>query len=163
MLKELGKYKDRLYSVLAGDNKICGLLLGENYKNEIDDIDAKLEKYIFPHLYAEPTITDSDSYIFFETYIPKANSNIKTMKIIIQAVCHKNIARYKEKQNGYYGPRYDVLAQYIEEILCPDNKELIKKRIKQFGIGRLELQNVDIFLTTDFVGRILTFITPDFR
>ncbi len=163
MLKELGKYKDCLYSILANDKNICQLLLGKDYANKFDDLDMELEQYILPHLYTEPVVTDTQSYIFFETYMPRASPTIKTMKISVQAVCHKNIARYTEKPQNYYGLRYDILSQYIEELLCPSDKETIKKRIKQFGIGRFELQSVDLILSNDFVGRNMTFIVPDFR
>jgi len=163
LLKELGKYKDRLYSLLASDKKILQLLLGKNYEDKFDDIDTELERYIFPHLYTEPTVTETESYIFFETYVPRTSPTIKNMKISIQTLCHKTIAKYVEKPKGYYGLRYDVLAQYIEELLCPVDKETIKQRIKQFGIGRFELQSVDLLLSNDFVGRNMTFIVPEFR
>ena len=163
MLKELGQYKEKLSSIFHTDDKICRLLLGENYEDEDYDIDKELEKYIVPHLYIDKTITDTKSYIMFETYSTRTNPSIKGMKIVVQVICHKDISKYKEKPKGYYGLRYDVLSQYVEELLCPQDKELTKKRIKQFGIGSLELQPVDLFLTDKYIGRTLTFNVPDFR
>lgn len=163
MLKQLGEYKDRLYSILAGDNKIRCLLLGEDYEDKFDDLDSELEKYICPHLYTEPTVTETHSYIFFEIYIPRTTPSVKTMKIFIQTICHKNITKYKEKPKNYYGLRYDVLSQYVEELLCPADKENREKIIRSFGIGRIELSGVDLFLSNDFAGHSLTFSVPDFR
>ncbi len=163
MLKELGKYKDYLYSIFTGNDKICGLLLGKNYQINFDNIDLELKKYILPHLYIESTVTETQSYIFFEIHMPRASPSIKTMKIEIQALCHKNIAEYHNKPKGYYGLRYDILSQYIEELMCPKDKQLIIQRIKQFGIGRFELISVDLFMSNNFVGHNLTFTVPAFR
>lgn len=163
MLKEIGEYKDRLSSIFVTSDKICTLLLGEDYENKIDDLDNELGKYIIPHLYVPETVTEQHSYIMFETYVPNLSSTIKTMKIVIEAICHKGVTKYKEKPKGYYGPRYDVLAQYIEELLCPNDEITKKNIIKKFGIGGLEMKPDNIFLTNDFIGRTLTFMVPDFR
>lgn len=163
MLKELGDYKNRLRSIFVNDDKICKLLLGQDYENAEYDLDDELDKYIIPHPYISDTITTQNSYIMFETYMPKSYGKIKTMKIVIQAICHKDIVEYKEKPVGYPGLRYDVLAEFIEELLCPEDENERKKIIKKFGIGTLELEPVDIFLTNDFIGRTLTFTVPDFR
>lgn len=168
MLKELGQYKNHLYSIFVNDENTRRLLLGENYAGNISDLDdadlsAALEKQVLPHLYMEQTVSDVNSYLFFETYISSANSNIKNMKIVVQAVCHKDITAYPEKSEGYYGLRYDVLSQYVEELLCPTGKELKRQRMKQFGIGGLELQNVDLFSKDYYIGHTLTFQVPTFR
>ncbi|MBO5484375.1 MAG: hypothetical protein J5979_04100 [Lachnospiraceae bacterium] len=163
MLKELGKYKDTLSSIFAEDNNICSLLLGQNYENEVEDKNKELKKYILPHLFMENRLTENKSYLLMETYVLKSNASIKEMKMVIQAICHKDIITYEEKPAAYYGLRYDVLSQYIEELLCPNDKERIKERVKQFGIGRLELQNVDSFLSNYYIGHTLTFTVPAFR
>lgn len=163
MLKELGEYKNLLSSIFINDSKICKLLLGENYEEEIEDLDAELDKYIIPHLYVPDIITETKSYIMFETYVSNVSPTTKMMKIVIEAICHKDIVRYKEKPKGYYGLRYDVLSQYIEELLCPTGDEEKKKIIKKFGIGGLEMKPDNIFLTTDFIGRTLTFCVPTFK
>ena len=145
------------------DHKICRLLLGDDYENSDIDMSKELDKYILPHLFIPETIMEQKTYIMLETYCKGTYGQTKTMQIIIQAICHKDISEYKEKPKDYYGLRYDVLAQYIEELLCPDNKEERNKIIKKFGIGSLELKDVDIFLTDKYIGRTLTFSVPDFR
>lgn len=59
---------------------------------------------------------------------------------------------------GYYGNRTDILAQLVEDTLIND-----EKIVREFGIGDLALENVDIYNATRFYGRILTFKTKDFR
>lgn len=163
MLKELGEYKNRLRSIFVNDDKICRLLLGDDYENAGYDLDEELDKYIIPHPFIPQTVMETKSFIMYETYMPKAYGQIKTMKIVVQAICHKDIVEYKEKPKGYPGLRYDVLAQYIEELLCPEDKTEKLNIIKKFGIGSMELEPVDIFLTDSFIGRTLTFTVPDFR
>ena len=163
MLKELGDYKNRLRSILVNDDKICRLLLGDSYEDSDYDLDKELDKYIIPHTYVPNTILEAKSFILYETYIPKLSGQIKTMQIVIQAICHKDIVTYDDKPKGYPGLRYDVLAQFIEELLCPEDKHDQNIIIKKFGIGSLELKGVDVFLTDKFIGRTLTFSVPDFR
>lgn len=163
MLKELGDYKNRLWSLFVNNDNICKLIFGQNYIDEVDDLDTESDKYMIPHLYVPDTITQTKSYIMYETYCKGTNGQTKTMQIVIQAICHKDIVKYVEKPSGYSGLRYDVLAEFIEEILCPEDRAKKNEIIKKFGIGGFELKSADIFLTKDFIGRTLTFIVPDFR
>lgn len=163
MLKELGQYKLRLYSILANDEIIKKLLMGDDYENTVEDIDTELDKHIIQHLYVEGTITETQSYVMFDTLVTKTHSSTKSMKIIIQTLCHKDIVKYKEKPQGYFGYRYDVLAQRIEELLCPEDKEKQAEIIEKFGIGNLSLLDVSVDVSNKYIGRTLTFVTPDFR
>lgn len=163
MLKELGEYKNNLRSIFANDDKICRLLLGENFESMDFNFDNEFDKYVVQHLFIANTIMDTKSYIMFESYVSSTYGSTKTMKVIIQTICHKDIVKYDEKPDGYPGLRYDVLAQYIEELLCPPDKQKRNDIIKKFGIGSFELMGVDIFQTEKYIGRILTFTVPDFR
>lgn len=163
MIKELGDYKNRLHSIFVNDDEICRLLLGEDYENADYDLDNELDKYIIPHLYVNETITETKSYILYETNLLNVGSSIKEMGVIIQVVCHKNIVKYPEKPQNYPGLRYDVLAEYIEELLCPTSSQDKERVIKKFGIGSFEMRPPELFLTDKYIGRILTFTTPDFR
>lgn len=163
MLKELGAYKDRLRSIFVNNDNICKLLLGQNYANAEYDLDDELNKYVIPHLFIDGTITTTESYIMYETYCKGTYGQTKTMQIVIQAICNKDKTVYREKPKGYSGLRYDVLAEFIEELLCPTDREEQNKIMKKFGIGNLELKSADIFLTTKFIGRTLIFTVPDFR
>lgn len=163
MFEDIGRYKTSFGSMLKNDEKICTLLLGNNYYDKYDDLDTELDKLIIPHLYIEDVITEQKSYIMYEVVPTQSTSTIKNMKIIIQAICHKGIVVYNDKPKEESGLRYDVLSQYIENVACPknlQNENLIKEK---FGIGSFELKSPDLFLTKEFIGRTFTLIVPEFN
>ena len=163
MLKELGKYKDNLGSILLGDEYILHFLLGDTSGKSDEAIAAEAQKHIQPHLYMEPTEAEPACYIFLETAVTKTTSTMKTMKIVIQPVCHKDILTVQNSSAGYYGTRYDLLAERIEELLYPSDKTLLRQRQKEFGIGLPELQSVETFTGGLWIGRTMTYLVPDFR
>lgn len=157
MLKELGKYKLTFLSLLKNSDTICKLILGQDYEDADYDLDTELEKYLIPHLYVPETIKETQSYVLFDVGMYRGGSTIKTMRLTVQAFCHKMIIPYKEKPKGYYGYRYDVLAQCIEELLFNNDNG------RKFGIGIPELVSVNSFLLNDYVGHVLTFDIKEFR
>jgi len=163
MFEDLGEYKNRFASILVNNDKICRLLLGENYETEIDDLDTELDKYIKQHLYIEDTITETKSYILFESNPSPTSPTLKNMNIIVQVICHKDIVRYKEKPKGYSGLRYDVLTRYIEEAICPKDETSKNAIIKKFGIGGFEIKSPGLFNQNNFVGRTFILSVPEFR
>jgi len=158
MLKELGKYKVIFRSLLKNSDTVCKLILGENYEDGGYDLDTELEKYLIPHLYIPDTIKETQSYVLFDSGMYKGGSSIKTIRLTVQAFCHKKIIEYPQIPKGYYGYRYDVLAQCVEELLFED-----KDNGRKFGIGIPELVSVSAFLTNDYVGHVLTFDIKAFR
>ncbi|WP_418746179.1 hypothetical protein [Frisingicoccus sp.] len=163
MLKELGKYKDKLSSILIGDEYIPRLLLEDASGLSNDMIAAKARKNICPHLYVEPAASEPDCYIFLETDVAKTTPSTKTIKIVIQPVCHKDILTVQNGPAVYYGTRYDMLAERIDELLCPADKLPARQRQKEFGIGLPELQSVETFTSGLWIGRKMTYLVPDFR
>jgi len=157
MLKELGKYKLIFRSLLKNSDIVCKLILGENYEDGGYDLGTELEKYLIPHLYVPDTINETQSYVLFDCGMYRGGSSIKTMRLTIQTFCHKKIIEYPQTPKGYYGYRYDVLAQCIEELMF--NKDNGRK----FGIGIPELVSVNTFLLNDYVGHVLTFDIKEFR
>ena len=111
----------------------------------------------------EPAEAEPACYIFLETAVTKTTSTMKTMKIVIQPVCHKDILTVQNSSAGYYGTRYDLLAERIEELLYPSDKALSRQRQKEFGIGLPELQSVETFTGGLWIGRTMTYLVPDFR
>ncbi len=163
MLKELGKYKDNLSSILLGDEYILRFLLKDTSGKSDEAIAIEAQKYIRPHLYMEPSEAEPACYIFLETAVTKTTSTMKTMKIVIQPVCHKDILTVQNSSAGYYGTRYDLLAERIEDLLYPSDKTLSRQRQKEFGIGLPELQSVETFTGGLWIGRTMTYLVPDFR
>ena len=61
-LKDIGKYKNRLLSIIVNSKDICEAILGVNYNEE--NVDEQLiYSNIFPYLYINDTHTEQKSYI----------------------------------------------------------------------------------------------------
>lgn len=157
MLKELGKYKHNFKKALYSSDKIRRILLEENYTDMPEsEICKELDKYIFSHLYIDDLVDEEKTYIFFDVRMPHFGSSIKNCDITMFLICHKNIVdNYYDK--NYYGNRTDILTQYLEEIL---EQEDVKNK---FGIGSIQITNLDIYNNTKFYGRILGLSVPNFR
>ena len=72
-------------------------------------------------------------------------------------IVHRDILDdyYKE---GYDGDRADALSQMIENTLIND-----EETSNSFGIGKLNLDSVNIYNATRFYGCIMNFSVPNFR
>ena len=151
ILKDIGLYKNRLLSLFLKSDDLVQAVAESNPEDNSDDI---VYKNIFPYLYVDETQTEVKTYLCLEVLVPSSPSReIKTVKIIIWAYCHKNCMRYSKK--GFVGPRVDIIADMIERILR--NSDL-------FGIGKVELANVDyISPANKFYGKQLIFYAHDFK
>lgn len=152
-LKDIGKYKNRLFSVILQSEDIAELMLGNNYdKENIDDL--LMYKHVFPYLYVDNTQTEQQSYICLEVEVPRTmDFTYKDMKIIIWCYCHKGIMQYSKK--GYLGTRSDILSDMVDRLLNSSNN---------FGLGRLKLQSCTYFSASkDFYGKQLIYSCPEFN
>ena len=61
-------------------------------------------------------------------------------------------------KEGYYGNRIDILVEMVENALINDEEVS-----RNFGIGELSLDSVDIYNSKRFYGRIMIFDVPNFR
>lgn len=78
------------------------------------------------------------------------------MKIVMYVICHRAILDDYTQREGYYGNRADVLSQAVEEALITDGA-------KEYGIGELQLESVDLFNGKDYYGTQMIFNVPTFR
>lgn len=163
MLKELGQYKDKLSSILIGDEYIPRLLLEDASGLSNDMIAAKARKNIWSTSLCGTGRIGAGLLYFLETDVAKTTPSTKTIKIVIQPVCHKDILTVQNGPAVYYGTRYDMLAERIDELLCPADKLPARQRQKEFGIGLPELQSVETFTSGLWIGRKMTYLVPDFR
>ncbi|MCH5265802.1 MAG: hypothetical protein J1F02_07870 [Lachnospiraceae bacterium] len=160
MIKELGTYKTKLSSILKHSEPIRKLLLGPEYTEDMAGADKALDEYIRPHLYAEPSITGTHSYLFYDTGIAGMQSNTKTMKLVIQILTHRDCL--PREIQGYEGTEADILAAMVEGELCGNLSA--RESMSSFGIGRLELiPPLEILSYPDYYGKELVFHVPDFR
>ena len=151
-LYELGKYKNTVISVICGNDDICKAIFGDSYN--VSDIDDELfGEQVLPYLFVPGAQEDAKVYVCVETAIPRTiGFELKDVKLIVQVVCHKDLIKYRKK--GYSGNRTDILSDMV-------NRQLNSSR--DFGIGRLKLESVDIINTDKFYGRSMIYKCPDFN
>lgn len=154
---ELGTYKENITSALFQSKDICDLLIGNTEGMSGKELRDAFKKHVKSHLFIDDTITEATSFIFYDVRFAYMHTNVKTCEVIMYLICHRDILDnyYKE---GYHGNMADILAQMIEDSLINDASVA-----KNFGIGNLTLDSVDIYNSNRFYGRILTFTVPDFR
>ena len=156
-LKEYGKFKEEIHTTLYKDCNIKELLLNDMTGMNAKEIQKSFKNHVKSHLFIDDTITETESYIFYDIIMPNINANIKNCKIILYAVCHRDILDDYIK-DGYYGNRADILSQMIEECLIQNDDVSYS-----FGIGKLSLDSVDIYNSTKLYGHIMYFSVPNFR
>lgn len=151
---ELGKFKTRINNALLKDENIQEILAGTtgNSREQFE----KTKKQIHSHLFIDDTIKDTGTYIFYEVFMPELRSQIKNIRVVMYAICHRDILENYSKE-GFWGNRADILAEMIEDAM------LNPTVLREFGIGELVLDNIDIYNSTEFYGRILVFTVPNFR
>jgi len=153
-LKQRGIIKKNIKNMLFQSENIKSLLIGECHdKKTIDLFNQKVKS----HLFIDDTLTDKETLIFFDVVCPRLTQHIKECRIILYGICHRDLLDVSLPINDYFGNRADVLANLIEECL------LDKSNAKQFGIGELSLDSVDIYNSTNYYGVQMIFSVNDFR
>lgn len=154
--KERGIYKTRILNAMLQSDNIKDIVLGDTSEMQSKEIMTKFKNHVNSHLFIDETIKDTSTYIFFDVIMPKMRPQVKSIQVLIYAICHRDILENYNKE-GYYGNRADILSEMIEETLLDSNI------VKKFGIGDLELDNVDIYNSTTFYGCIMSFSVHNFR
>lgn len=154
--KELGSYKIRILNALLKSDNIKDLILGDTSDLKPKEIINEFKEHVNSHLFIDDTIKDTSTYVFFDVILPRMRPQVKNVQVLMYAICHRDILENYSKEE-YYGNRADILAEMIEETLLDESI------VKEFGIGDLELDNVDIYNTTTFYGRVLAFSVNNFR
>ena len=156
-MKSRGRYKRNLKSAFMNYEPIKQLLLGDTTGKSAKEIRNLFKQHVKSHLFIDDTVTDQDSYIFYDVLVPQIHSSTKECKIMVYAVCHKKIIDDYEI-DGYFGNRMDILSEMIEDCLIFD-----EKTARNFGIGEITFSGMDIYNSTTLYGYILKFIVEDFR
>lgn len=154
---ERGLFKEQIHEALFKSNDIRELLLGDTTGLSQFEIFNRFKDHVKSHLFIDDTITEAESFIFYDVAMPKLGAQIKQCTVVMYLVCHRDILNDYRKE-GYYGNRMDVLSQMVEDILINDTEVA-----HSFGIGRLLLTSIDIYNSMNVYGNILTFQCPDFR
>lgn len=154
--KERGIYKTRILNALLTSDNIKDVVLGNTGDLTPKQILSKFKDHVNSHLFIDETIKDTSTYIFFDVIMPRMRPQVKSVQILVYAICHRDILESYIKE-GYYGNRADILSEMIEETFLDESI------VKKFGIGDLELDNVDIYNSTTFYGCIMSFTVNNFR
>ena len=154
---ERGKFKKEIHSALYKNNDIRELILGDTHNMSSKEIRDGFKEHVKTHLFIDDTITDTDTFIFYDVVFPFMHDNVKTCRVIMYAICHRDILETYSKE-GYYGDRVDILTQMIENSLIND-----EDTVRKFGIGDLSIGSIDVYNSTRFYGAIITFEVPSFR
>lgn len=154
---ERGKFKEEIHKALYKSGDIKELLLGDVSGMSAYDISMKFKSQVKSHLFVDDTIEETNSFIFYDVIMPSLANNIKNCKVLMYAICHRDILDNYYK-DGYYGNRADILSQMIENVLINDDDTA-----NSFGIGRLSLDGVDIYNGRRFYGCVMYFKVPNFR
>jgi len=161
ILRDLGAYKDNLITMFLKSEKICELLLGENYTDcEIDNL---VYSQIFPFPYIENTQTETKPYMCIETDFSSSSHTIKDVMIYIWVYAHKDVIGNKKrvekyKGSGYAGTFIDILADIIDQDLRkPEHKN-------KYGVGSPTLKKATpTYPNNNYYGRQMTYVVSDFK
>lgn len=154
---ERGIFKRKIHEALYNSEKIKKLLLGDIENKPARQVMTEFKKCVKSHLFVEDTVTDTDTYIFYDIVLPRLHTQIKDCKIIMYLICHRDMIDDGYTEEGYYGNRADILTQLVEDTMLDEDV------VKYFGIGELTLDSMDIYNGTRFYGYIMTFSVPNFR
>lgn len=154
---ERGKFKKEIHTALYKNENLRELILGDTSNMSAKELRTAFKDHVKSHLFIDDTIEETTTYIFYDVIFPYIHSNTKSCQVIMYAICHRDILENYSKE-GYYGDRSDILAQMIEDTLINDDAVS-----NSFGIGRLNLDSIEIYNANKFYGCILRFDVPAFR
>lgn len=156
-LMQRGKFKQEIHKALYKSKDIKELLLGDISELPANVVLEKFKEHVKSHLFIEDTITKADTYIYYDIVFPRLSEHIKSCAVIMYLICERSTIDGYSK-DGFVGNKIDILSQMVENALIND-EEVVNK----FGIGRLRIENVDIYNATRFYGVAIRFEVPAFR
>lgn len=156
-ISERGKFKFEITPALYKNKDIVELILGNTSGLSQGQVREQFKEHVQSHFFIDDTITEKSTYIFYDVIFPKLGANIKDCRVIMYAICHRDVLDDYEKE-GFYGNRADILAEMIADTLLNDDDVA-----NSFGIGKLNLDSLDVYNSLRFYGVILTFNVPNFR
>lgn len=154
---ERGKFKEEIQMALYKSADLRELLIGDTAGMSATQKLKEFKKCVMSHLFIDDTIEETKSFIFYDVYFPSLAPQVKDCRIVLYAICHRDILDNYVKE-GYYGNRADILTQMVEDVLVND-----KETARSFGIGEISLDSVEIYNSTRMYGCIMTFNVPTFR
>ena len=150
LLDELFSFKEKLFELLCGDEKIVQLLL--------DEKDVKIPNRellfttVFPYLYAPETVAQTQTYLCFDIEAEEVPDNTYLdFDVFVWMFCHES--KIEVKDGG--GTRPDQLAMQTQRVLSLSD---------DFGATQLRLESVtSVFPIKEHWGKMLQYKTIAFN
>lgn len=155
--QECGKFKEKINAALYNDLTIREFLFGDTSNITTEEYLKLFRDCVKSHLFIDDTIEETKTFIFYDVRITQLHEETKDCEVILYAICHRDLLDNNEA-DGYFGNRADVLSQMIEDCLINDEDV-----VNSFGVGKLNLDSVDIYNSKNFYGRVMVFSVPNFR
>lgn len=154
---ERARYKKIIHRALYKNADVREYVTGNINGKSHAEIQTLFKDHVKSHLFVDDTIKDAGTYIFYDILFPRLGTNVKTCLIIMYAICQRDMLENNESEK-YQGDRIDALTQMIEDTIINDSDVC-----KEFGIGPLVLDSLDIYNSNRFYGTVLRFTVPNFR
>lgn len=156
-LKERGEFKYEINKALYKSSDIVELLLGDTSGKTKSEILQEFKNHVHSHLFIDDTVTKAETFIYYDVRFPSLREHVKSCQVVMYLICERTILDTYSK-DGYVGNRIDILSGMVEDALIND-----EEIANSFGIGKLNIDSLDIYNATRFYGCLLTFSVPNFR
>lgn len=127
-----------------------------------DDADSLVWQNVFPQEFDPETITETDSYIFYDinetpsAKVSKNGTGYVTLTLFFWVITHRDIVRYEGSIDSSKNRlRNDIIVRELKKIFAPKNN---------LGISKNHLLYNNIFTQTNYkyTGRLVAFKITDF-
>jgi len=127
-----------------------------------DDSDELVWKNVFPQEFNPETITQTDSYIFYDlnettsSQVGRNGTGYVTLTLFFWILTHRDIARYEGKiDTSKNRLRNDIIVRELKKMFAPKSN---------LGISKNRLLYNNLFTQTNYkyTGRLLAFKITDF-
>ena len=154
---ERGKFKEYIQTALYKSENVKSIILDNTDGMTPSQIREEFKNHVKSHLFIDDTMERTGSFIFYDVRMPSLRENIKKCEVVMYVISHEDtLDNYHNEQ--FPGNRADALSQMVEDCLIND-----EETAREFGIGDIELTNVDIYVSKRFYGCIMRFVAYNFR
>ena len=157
-IKNIGLFKANIKKLLFTSDDVLKILFADTDFANMGLLQRKklFDDHVKSHLFIDDTLSDKGTYIFFDCEIPAFYPQTKKCRVVMYCVCSRDLLD-DFRMDGFFGNRADCLSQAVEAaLLNPD-------AAKEFGIGDLTLEAVDIYNSKEHYGTIMILETECFR
>ena len=150
LLNELYSFKDKLFELLCGDEKIVQLLLDEQ---DVDVPNRELPfTVVFPYNYVSETTTQAKTFLCFDVEVPEVQSST-TLEFDVYIGAFSHESNIKVESGG--GTRPDQLVMQIQRLLSESTA---------FGLVPLRLESLtSVSPIEEHWGKMLQYKTVAFN